>query len=312
MNLINKIIFSIITVTQLYASDESQLKSQLDNIVNLNQGSANVTEDCKDPVDKQLKAISGYFNFNFNNKCDDIKTLNIPKKDYDTFFNKFLTQEDQSVPNEYRNLITCKMLERNLKRDNRECFATPDDINNYSAKSVKEIRGKMKYLGKVPLPYKYDIVPDSDGKMKVKVKIHFRNANEKQLNFYKNSIQGAEQKWNLDNPFSDKFKFQFEIVDKKEDAHFSVKSVNRITRGPYCKRWDPYSFDTNQAAHEIGHMMGLDDEYQSLKDLVYPYKKYKNNAYYFSNPESLMEGVVFGKKFFPYHYYLILRRATCQ
>jgi M6 family metalloprotease-like protein len=93
----------------------------------------------------------------------------------------------------------------------------------------------------------------------------------------------------FDFPYS----FLFEVVRDRSQAHFSVQ-VKDETRGPYDANW-ARDWNGKVIAHEVGHMLGLGDEYQTVSG--------QSDCY----EPSLMCGVWSGSPM-PHHYYFILRR----
>ena len=88
-----------------------------------------------------------------------------------------------------------------------------------------------------------------------------------------------------------------ELVESRKDAHFSVKLQDK-TRGPYDTYWGR-RWTSVVVAHEIGHMLGLGDEYETLSGKSYCLR------------QSLMCSSWTGD-LMPFHYYHILRRLIAN
>lgn len=127
--------------------------------------------------------------------------------------------------------------------------------------------GKVTYIGFVPKRYQYDVNYSENSKeIEIVVKIHFKNPEFNDLEILRNKLNEAEQVWNSNSiAFDFKYKFRFEIVDQAEQAHFSVQLLNQ-TRGPYDTNWSR-TWSAISIAHEVGHMLGLADEYQTLSSV---------------------------------------------
>ena len=91
------------------------------------------------------------------------------------------------------------------------------------------------------------------------------------------------------------YRFQFEVVEKREEAHYSVNVLDQ-TRGPYDQNW-ARNWSATTVAHELGHMLGIADEYQTL------------TSYQDCLKTSLMCSSANGS-LMSHHYYFILRRLV--
>jgi hypothetical protein len=222
---------------------------------------------------------------------------------------------DQHTDSSLRDLQHCKMLIRNLERDTSFCSADPKTVLEQSPPANAQINGKLKFMGLFPHPYRYTIEKDADGKFVIALKIKIRNLTDPyDLWTMRWRLGDAEKEWNKFNPSPDHFRFSFKIVDDEKDADFVVDLKTEDSRGPYNKRWS-LQWSYLNVFHEVGHMMGLDDEYPQftatvLKPLFYTDKVFNQ----LGDPDSIMYGDdgKHTKTAYPYHYYLIFRRAFCQ
>jgi hypothetical protein len=157
---------------------------------------------------------------------------------------------------------------------------------------VKTVTGKMTYVSIFPKTYKYDLSFEN-GEFIFKVRINLKKPTASDFVYFTDMVKQAEQQWNayrIGMDFS--YRFQFDIESDVKKAHYSVNVLDS-TRGPYDVNWSR-QWDGPSVAHEIGHMMGLGDEYQTLTS--------KTDCL----PESLMcdsDGDIM-----KHHYYFILRR----
>lgn len=163
----------------------------------------------------------------------------------------------------------CLSLKKHLRRDTKSIRVSPtkifDDLKQL-ADQRHRIEGKLKYLGIVPKAYRYDLGLE-DGIATVEVRVHISNQEffaEYQLSTLDQKIVSAQNIWNNQSSvITSDFKFSFKRVTKKEEAHFSIKLVTKDSRGPYDTKWS-LQWEGATIAHEFGHMMGLDDEYDNM------------------------------------------------
>jgi hypothetical protein len=178
-------------------------------------------------------------------------------------------------------------------KDSDPAFPDPSVLCQQNLLPPGPIRGKMTYVNVFPKKYAYDVEAGEDG-LTLRVKIHFRNPTPEDISEFTTKVHAAAGIWNTYRPALDfPYKFRFEVVDAAGGAPFSVAIVNS-TRGPYDTVWGR-DWTTNTIAHEIGHMMGLGDEYQPV-----------GKAYGCYMP-SLMCDAQEGAPM-PHHYYFVLRR----
>jgi hypothetical protein len=103
--------------------------------------------------------------------------------------------------------------------------------------------------------------------------------------------------------------------------HFDVKLTPGDARTPFDVTWGA-EWSWHLLAHEIGHMMGLDDEYGQIKktvghavgaDVAWDVDPGVKVEWFGCDPHSLMCDSK-GEQSTPqrYHYYVILRRRYCK
>ncbi len=232
---------------------------------------------------KQFKKIADQLNATTNSKgkCDFTRRE----------LNKVYMAKEYANYKDFKNLVApagtdmsshwdCIFLKRSIKRDQDQCNVMPsmvfDNLKEMEDKTV-EVEGKTSYVGLVPKKYKYKIEL-INGVATAIVNIHFKKGVYSNENYKKylltmdKALKDAEEKWNT-QVYNNLFRFSFNRVDSEELADFSVKLKEKDTRGPYDTRWS-IQFGVNTVAHEIGHMMGLDDEYDNVIHTTMTYPKY--------------------------------------
>ena len=194
----------------------------------------------------------------------------------------------------------CFFAFRNIVREIRYC--APDQWDTEIDGRVK-VRGLFRYVGVAPLPFKYDLVAEN-GKIIAKTSIYYKGSedfSENELNQLRRKVQDGVDLWNEKTPADMPYEIEVKIVDNKEDAHFKINLVRGWTRGPYLKE---HSIDWSHRvfAHEFGHMLGLDDEYDQIFGTLFGDSRCTNDSMMCSHRR---DG-------FPrYYWYLIFRRAQC-
>lgn len=180
--------------------------------------------------------------------------------------------------------------------DSFEHFPSFSEIKNKNIEpfnEIKKVRGFLKYVKNFPMPYAYDVT--NQGQIYThEVKIYFIGATQQDKAHFTQRLSEAEKIWNSQKIKTDfNYNFKFTLTENMRDAHYRVFVMNS-TRGPYNVSW---ARDWNDivVAHELGHMMGIADEYETLTSEQY------------CLPHSLMcashSGLIM-----KHHYYFILRR----
>lgn len=180
-------------------------------------------------------------------------------------------------------------------KDTYEIYPTPTQISGNHLNLKNSILGKITYVEFFPKKYNYDVIysPNSTD-ITLKVKVHFKNASGQDLENFKKKFILAEQIWNSNQvPMDFKYQFQFQVVNSSKEAHFSVLVLDD-TRGPYDTSWNR-NWKEKTIAHELGHMLGLGDEYETI------------TSESFCLPHSLMCESNRATPMY-HHYYFILRR----
>lgn len=83
---------------------------------------------------------------------------------------------------------------------------------------------------------------------------------EKILSHLSKRLKLAESVW--ESGAGSAYNFNFELAPTKSSADFTLKLTSEGSRGPYDTEWS-LKWGVRTIAHELGHMMGLDDEYDN-------------------------------------------------
>jgi hypothetical protein len=179
-------------------------------------------------------------------------------------------------------------------RDSVQQFVDPIMITRARLKPVGLQTGKMTYVGFFPKDYRYSVSTTVTGGRLLEVRVHIKNASVTEAHSFDLRLKDAARIWNTQRPALDfDYEFRFVLSPTWQGSHFSI-SLQDKTRGPYDSTWGRY-WTSRDIAHEIGHMMGLGDEYQTLSGASDCFEP------------SLMCSSGTGEPM-PHHYYFILRR----
>lgn len=175
----------------------------------------------------------------------------------------------------------CIFLKRNFQRDSRSFYMSYSDfMEKYSLAENKLVKvyGKIKYVGFVRKKYNYDIEV-VNGVVTAKVRVFFnlerrlrRDNPNMILRKMSEKFKYAQMQWN-NGSYNNRFRFDFKVVRNIQDAHFVVTLKGKDTRGPYDTRWS-LRWSARTVSHELGHMMGLDDEYDQMRVSLFSRKNY--------------------------------------
>jgi hypothetical protein len=148
-------------------------------------------------------------------------------------------------------------------QDSYQVFPKPIDLKAQNLKSVSRIQGQITYVSIFKKFYRYDISKSAQDELIHTVGINLKNGTPADIKSFTDKLKTAQDMWNAGRIKMDfKYSFKFEIEPDVSKAHFSVQVVDH-TNGPYDTVWSR-DWPPSVVAHEIGHMLGLGDEYNAL------------------------------------------------
>lgn len=219
------------------------------------------------------------------------RAAEIQSEEYRWLFEKLIPQDVRSSnPDESWKSFRVH-LKDSFKNFPDPSFLKAENLNSY--KNPTELSGKITYVGIVKKSYRMTVSSDREGLI-LAVRVHLQNATAKDMETFKEKMLFAENLWNQNRiNLNFKYRFKFELVTTAAQAHFSVQVLDE-TRGPYDTYWGR-DWTGTVIAHEIGHMLGLADEYKTI------------SGEFDCLRGSLMCSAWYGFHM-PHHYYFVLRR----
>lgn len=197
-------------------------------------------------------------------------------------FQPVLTQEElDSLKSKYEWLMPILMEQKHVQasgeekenventfyphfKDSLKYFPNPSDWDGSKLNLTKprHITGSITYVGIFPKDYHYDVIPENGG-FTLEVRIHFKKITPELKEIFKERLKLASQIWtNNQIDLGVPYQFRFLLEENKKTAHYSV-ALKDDTRGPYDTEWSIHWRETT-VAHEVGHMLGVGDEYGTL------------------------------------------------
>lgn len=214
-----------------------------------------------------------------------------------TFETQYLWLYEKLIPAKTRQQYPAETLKsfRVHLKDSYTAFPDPLYIKKSQINFQSPIKGNITYAGFFNKSYLYDVIR-LDNKFIFNVRIYFKDPNAHDLNDFKIKLSEASSYWNNSKINTDfNYEFKFELTTDPSKAHYRVNILDS-SRGPYDTNWSR-SWTSRVIAHEVGHMLGLGDEYQTLSGTIDCWK------------ESLMCEAWKGQ-LEPLHHYFVLRRLV--
>lgn len=178
--------------------------------------------------------------------------------------------------------------------DSNQSFPPPENIVAVNLKPTANVKGLITYVNVIKKMYTYDILQTETGALVLNIRVHLKDPAGEDAASFATRLLAAENLWNAGRVAADfSYSFKFDLVETEAQAHFSV-AVLDSTRGPYDRNWGR-NWSPTTIAHEMGHMLGLGDEYQTLSGQV-------------DCLRSSIMCVSYSGAIQKHHYYFILRR----
>lgn len=222
--------------------------------------------------------------------------------------------------------LRCIALRDNVARDSRRA-CTPGVEGTFARPLARPTRivGEVAYVGLDPREYAYDLKPNTDGDgVVVELRVQLLGPlgrDPAALAAVQAKMNEAAALWSQHSP-GGRTRFRFTaLASDAGNPHFQVDLYEGDGRSPFDVSWGT-AWPAHLMAHEMGHMLGLDDEYgQFEKTLGHALGKERawerspdaKRAWFHCDLASLLCDSR-GASSVPqaYHYYVILRRRFCD
>lgn len=227
--------------------------------------------------------------------------------------------------NPYRAEFRCVALDDDLTRDGMsDCTPPPEAALATPLGGPRRITGELFYLGIDPREYSYDLVPTEGFGTEVRVRIHFEGplaSDARTMGELGMKLAIASAFWTRHSP-DPRLRFRFAMEPDADAApHFVIHLAPGAPRTPFDLTWGS-AWSWHLIAHEIGHMMGLDDEYEQLRktfghitnaERAWDADPAVKLGWFKCDLTSLMcDSKGLGSVPQKYHYYVVLRRRFCR
>ncbi len=168
--------------------------------------------------------------------------------------------------------FACNALQETIDRDSyRSCRPSSALFRGPLPRAAnRRIEGTINYMGIYPAPFAYDAEVNAAGQTLIRLRVRFtRNGSVSgvsaaEVSDMQNKMRQAAEIWESGSP-GRQMRFQFDVDQSSaQESHLTVNLEAEPTRGPYFANWTTF-WSPRELAHEIGHQMGLDDEYHQMR-----------------------------------------------
>ncbi len=179
------------------------------------------------------------------------------------------------TPEDLRQGFACIALRDSMVRDSMAgCGPEPARVFGRPLPARRRVIGDLAYVGIDPREYAYDLVPSrreaGEVGLAIEVRIAFRGALARDpsgaaVAAMQRKLDEAAALWTRSVPPAlGRMRFRFLAVTSLDAPHYEIDLAEGEPRTPFDLTWGA-DWSAHLIAHELGHMMGLDDEYPQLR-----------------------------------------------
>lgn len=209
--------------------------------------------------------------------------------------------EDAVWPPRHDRDRDCHQYEAHLYGDDFEgCM--PEVATAFAPEQWMQPQGRyMLGFWRKTLPYRYSVGYRGAGLVEIIVRIYFGEGLAREpehIESIARKLKEASDLWTKHSPARN-VTYRFERTFNERDAHFAPSYAAGWSRKPYFMEWSA-DWSSRTFAHEIGHMMGLVDEYD-----------WENTSNHNDCASSSLMCASQSGLPKPFHYYVFLGRIRC-
>lgn len=216
-------------------------------------------------IEKQI-----FFELNLHKDKEQFSFKNTSREERTNLNNKYILELKDLAK-----LWGCHFKKLHLENDSIKSNPSMEKIRNFiqsvamKGGNIFQIEGQQLFYKLFKKKYRYEIEIKPDNKVILRVKVYFDGSKVtlKEYDYLKSGVTKAVEIWN--NTLPTGYKLELIEVEDAKDAHYSIRVTAKSKTTIYDKFWSVVSLTPIDYAHEITHMLGLNEEYNVSRANIY-------------------------------------------